>query len=268
MPAGWVETTAPAKPSAANGGVSCANYSKNDWNVALRLGELSIFSPGLPRSKNGTPPLAVLPPNFVITKEMIGRRTVVRTRDGWLVGFDAGEFGGGLWWSSVDGSTTHRLSEKNVQAMVARDDEVLVLVGLAHMGANEGEIESYQPSVSKAAEKSPGKFIRLLDLGRAPNAATLRGDGSIILAAHDRVMELTPSNQLHTLYQHDAMPSLYATSVVTDAKGNIFVGMRFYVLRLQHRPSDQYDATWFVRSACTKAKIVDYDCVCLGKGAP
>lgn len=37
---------------------------------------------------------------------------VLETSDGWLVGFDAGEFGGGLWWYRQDGKFDVQLSSK------------------------------------------------------------------------------------------------------------------------------------------------------------
>jgi hypothetical protein len=40
------------------------------------------------------------------------RRTVVPVSDGWIVGLDAGEFGGGLWWFSKHSDDSREISAK------------------------------------------------------------------------------------------------------------------------------------------------------------
>jgi hypothetical protein len=56
----------------------------------------------------------VLPPQLKPKEMMSGGKStlkVLETSDGWLVGFDAGEFGG-LWWYRQDGKFDVQLSSK------------------------------------------------------------------------------------------------------------------------------------------------------------
>jgi len=78
----------------------------------------------------------VLPPQLKPKEMMSGGKStlkVLETYDGWLVGFDAGEFGGGLWWYRQDGKFDVQLSSKNVHAIYKTQDGIFILGGLAHM---------------------------------------------------------------------------------------------------------------------------------------
>jgi hypothetical protein len=60
------------------------------------------------------------------------------------------------------------------------------------------------------------------------------------------------------LYDCDAR-RLYPPSIVQGPEGNLNIGMRYYVPRLQQFGSTWIE-TWFVKSDCVKAKIDNYDC--------
>lgn len=124
----------------------CANYSKQAWSVALNSDKSGI----------------------VISKyDRESYRHVIKVRDGRLVGEDNGEWGGGLWWISQDGRSRKRLSRENVYGFVKTSTAVLIITGLRHMGANEGDVWRYvdRPGQKKRAE-------HLVDLGWAPFAFT------------------------------------------------------------------------------------------------
>jgi hypothetical protein len=259
MPDSWVEVRLPppADWDKENSEAHCANYSKHEWRVEIRpTNKLEVADSAKEKSTGQI----AFPPRFVRTKQMVGRTIIVRAGDGWLLGFDAGEFGGGLWWASADGSVTKHLSTKNVHMIIPRGEELLVLTGLAHLVIDEGEVYSFQPALGGAS-----KFNRIADLGSAPQAATYSKGGAMLISTAKSVMELEPDNRLRKLYEEkEHMPWLYPTSIATDQTGAIFVGMRFYVLRLSPRDSQLYNASWFVPSDCTKTKIQGFDCLCVG----
>jgi hypothetical protein len=209
-------------------------------------------------SERETPAKIIFPPHFVRNKEMLGKATVIKAGDGWLIGFNAGEFGGGLWWSNADGSKTKRLSDENVQVMVNRGKEILVLTGLAHLGTDEGSIYSYLPS------DHINPLIQVSDLGSAPGAAVLQEDGTLLIATERRILKLSPDNRLQELYRNEDMAFYYPGSIAVDQDGVVFVGMRFYVVRLRPRSDGLYSVVWYVRKGCTKVKIEAYDCICVG----
>jgi len=48
---------------------------------------------------------------------MVGRQTMLKLRNGWLIGFDGGEFGGGLWFAGEDGSML-TLNRENIHGFI------------------------------------------------------------------------------------------------------------------------------------------------------
>jgi hypothetical protein len=255
MPNGWIETAEPSGPFEDNSPLECANYSPNEWRVEAVSGQLRITDVG-----NSRPRKAVFPPKFAPTKEMIGRALTLKVGNGWLLGFNDGEFGGGLWWASSDGSRTKPLTGENVQALIPRHDDVLVLTGLAHITLDNGTAYSFR------AKDEGGDFARIADIGSAPSSAKLQKDGSALIAVTNGLVTLSSDGIVTRLYKQEDMSVLYPNSVVGDPSDLVFVGMRFYVLRLQRRSDGEYQPTWFKRSECRKTKMIkDYQCVCTGK---
>jgi hypothetical protein len=202
-------------------------------------------------------PGAVLPSGFVRTKEMPGRAIVQKVVNGWLVGFNAGEFGGGLWWTDRSGRRTRKLTGENVRAFVLRGDAVLVFTGLAHLSIDSGKIYSF-------TEKDPGALVPIADVGTEPSAAVMGGAGAVFIATPIGVLQFTTDNRVEQLYGNRAMGFLYPNSIVEDTAGSIVVGMRFYALRLE-RSGAGYKPVWYIPLACTKTRLKDYDCECVGK---
>jgi hypothetical protein len=189
---------------------------------------------------------------------MRGVAITAKTSDGWLIGFDAGEFGGGLWWFSKNGSTTRPISEENIHALVPRGDLVLVLTGLDHLGSNVGAIYAYRHD----NDPSSTSLSLLADLGSSPGAASLTEGGDLVIATQGKVLMLKRNDKLETLYAFPAMGALYPNSIVENKEGLLFVGMRFYVLQLLPDASHKYSVKWFTTTACTKAHVKNYGCVC------
>jgi hypothetical protein len=92
----------PAPPSRSER--HCTDYSRMFWSVSL--------DGGVPRTEQLITREHVDPLPFAYAegRDRQGSRYVARVTDGWLVGFDAGEFGGGLWWfSERDGHESRRI---------------------------------------------------------------------------------------------------------------------------------------------------------------
>ncbi len=53
---------------------------------------------------------------FELNKEcsLGGRQTILKVNDGYLVGFDRGEWGGGLFWYDAKGSNCYKISSEQV----------------------------------------------------------------------------------------------------------------------------------------------------------
>jgi hypothetical protein len=251
-PVGWSKAQPPAQEIRAGNSLACANYSRHEWKVISIIGGLQVLDADKLRA---TP---IFPSHFVQSKEMRGRAVTLKTSDGWLIGFDAGEFGGGLWWSNEDGKTVKHLLEENVHALVVQNGTPLVLTGLAHMDSDEGAIYAYHPG---RAETS-GSLPRVADLGSSPGAASVSEDGTLFIVTQKNVVRFRTASGLEPLYTNRALSALYPNSIVMQKDGRLFVGMRFYVLELMPEKHNPHSATWFVPSECRSMRVKGFDCVC------
>jgi hypothetical protein len=248
LPQGWMQ----APGSKDNPTLwECAGRA-GSWVVSEPQGSLAIKELDVERAEE-----IEVPPLLKLTEEMRGRKSLLRTANGWLIGFDEGEFGGGLWWFSGDGSDSKKLLSTNVHAIYDTRNGTFVLAGLAHMGHDAGEVDQF----IETPEKVTLKWVA--SLGGSPEASTVDPDGDIIVASPRRVVRVDYSGEVHTLYR-SGEDLTYPTSVVIDPNGDIFVGMRFFVLRL--RPVDTlYRPQWLMRKSCRSFKTVEYICSCTGK---
>jgi hypothetical protein len=207
------------------------------------------------RPSDKQPQQLPLPKNLKLSKEMIGRRSLIRTADGWLIGFDAGEFGGGLWWFNNEGDESKKLLSENVHAIYRNSHGVFVLVGLAHLSRNSGKI--YQ--ITETDEELKVKHVA--DLGGSPEASTVDSEDRFVVATPRSVVAVDYAGKVLELYK-SGEDLTYPTSVLVDANGDIFVGMRFFALRLVPTNNSSYRPQWLMAKECQSFEIVKGICTC------
>lgn len=239
----------------------CANYSHHEWNVATVDGKVRATR-RLTGDKTDDPLPFVIAP----AEGMKGRRRVVRVSDGWIVGFDAGEWDGSLWWFSADGTSRRELlaSERdeqhlerwfpqNVRAILRVNETLLVFQGLAHLGINMGR-------VAAVAVAAPHHAHLLGQLPGSPKVAIVDGTDGALVVTNDRLLRVNTAGAM-TLVARLDLSGLYPSSVVRAATGEVFIGMRHFVVRIMGE-GDQSKTTWFVPADCTTFKTRDLKCVC------
>jgi len=122
-PTGWVIYPTPESGSSA---MQCANYSHLEWRVSLSEAGTAQIVPR-PKPYGAKSSKLDLPAGVKRQEGMIGVESTFKLQNGWLLGFDAGEFGGGLWFAAVDGKT-QELSKENVHGFIETQQGVLVFV--------------------------------------------------------------------------------------------------------------------------------------------
>jgi hypothetical protein len=245
---GWV----PAPSSKDNAGLwTCAGYG-GSWEVSEHQGRIAVTDYDPEKQAE-----AALPAQVKLSKEMIGTRTVLRTMDGWLVGFDGGEFGGGLWWFSRNGQDIKKLPTNNVHAISKTPDGIFVLEGIAHLSLDTGAIDRF----IETPDEISLQFVA--NLKGSPEASTVRSDGQIVVATMHSVLLVDHFGHVNEIYK-SGEDLVYPTSVVVDGQGNIFVAMRFFVLQLVPN-NGRYDPQWLMPGKCRSVKQVNYRCVCTAK---
>ncbi len=69
-----------------------------------------------------------------------GFRTVKKVDNGFLVGFNKGEFGGSLHWYSEKGDSSYQISRGVIDYIFEYKNKILMVSGLFHMGQDKGGI--------------------------------------------------------------------------------------------------------------------------------
>jgi hypothetical protein len=238
---GWIQTTPPS-----NEEERCANYSNDEWKVELRGNFVGV---GKYEDKDDS----ALPAGFRREKGMVGRSHSMRLGNWWLLGFDGGEFGGGLW--RYDGTKSNLLLNENVRAIALMEGGALVFTGLNHLSSDYGKVYWMPLALG-------GGLQLKASLGGAPSAIFQENYGSVLVVTTQGILRVSQDGTYERVYDRD-MGLLYPNSVVKDSKGTIFVGMRFYVLTVNvlNRPAAQ----WLIRDECKRVRLKDYECVCTGK---
>lgn len=257
-PEGWVRYTFPEKGGESV--LSCAAFSRREWQVSPE-GDGVRISPYREGEVQDPLPFDIRPQKAA--EGLAGDRHAKRVEDGWLVGFDAGEFGGGLWWFSADGGRRRRLAGDNVKGFADSSAGPLALVGRAHLSTNYGKA-----LLVRGGREGERAVEAIADLGGAPTAFAAESADSLVVVTYSGVVRVRTSGEVERLFTPEGGDGLpYPNSITLSKAGVIHVGMRHFVLRLS--PSAEgYRREWFVPSDCNKFGLTGFPCGGLRMCAP
>ena len=256
--AAWVSLR--GSPSASAG--QCPDYSVLFWRVSL--------ANGVPRAERlkSREHLDPIPFGYAEGGDRQGNRHVARVDGGWLVGFDAGEFGGGLWWfGERNGHHGRRIRPnpllptnpndvfhaENVLGLPLVGGQRLVLMGLDHLMGRSGRI------FRAVAGATGWELAPVAVLDAEPDVWLV--DGSRLLFLTESGLWVSDGAEAKRVHAVD-LGAFAPTSMVRTRDGALYIGMRYYVLRLSER-GDVWEETWFVPASCQRMRFRDYQCECL-----
>jgi hypothetical protein len=229
----------------------CPSVSLTDWKVSnegdsVKIIKLPSDRAAISRREEELP----LPPLMKHEKGMPGNtaraflKSVLHLKNNWLLAYDAGEWGGGLWLTNEDGSKTKRILSDNVREMIPMDEGVLVLSGLSH-GINFGNafIFSNPEELSISLEHA-------VHLDGEPSGYAKEPNGSVLFLTLAGLCRITPSGELQRLGGFsNGSPWAFTNSMVIASDGSIFIGTRMFVVRLR-KNSDRYAEEWLLPKEC------------------
>lgn len=108
--------------------------------------------------------------------------------DGWLVGVNHGEFGGGLHVVNTSGEV-RTIDAAPVLDMQRTDLGIVVLTGLSHLGTSEGRILG----ITHDAAGRLGRRHRF-ELPARPEGMRVLPGGTLLVATHSGIIELAPDD--------------------------------------------------------------------------
>jgi hypothetical protein len=166
-----------------------------------------------------------------------GRQHVLELPDGFLVGVDRGEWGGRLDFFARDGNRVAKLASTNTNGVVRIADNIISLHGLDHLRMRSGSVRfwtrgdqhQFLPAGEHELDGGPKCFVVAGNLLWVLTSGGLwKIDGREVRRAHAvDVVPLSPS------------------SLVVDSAGDVWAGMRHFVLHFKQR-GDGFDEEWLV----------------------
>lgn len=210
-----------------------ASWSDIEWVVETENGRV-FARRGAKNSSTDLP--------FEIKKgspDQRGTRHAVKVADGWLAGWNAGEWGGSVWWFAPDGNTSQRVSKHQVIGFYPVAGGILAPAGLAHLGISEGKLIKFTKANS---QWSSGEVA---NLQAAPQAASLDKDDTLIIATTERLLRVKPSGDVTVLLPKTFWGNLYPNSMVIDAHGDVWIGMRHGITKVGTKGSSN-EVLWLV----------------------
>lgn len=161
----------------------------------------------------------------------------VRVSDGWLQGFDMGEFGGGLYWFAPDGSSYRRVNDKNVAILGKTSKGLFAVRSLSHLKFWYADLVELVPGAH-------GWKTRVVtDLHESPGPILQAGD-RFVYATNRFVTTLETDGTQHEIYH--PWSALRPESMVLRSNGEIWIGSTQALLRLTPKADGHYTPQWFV----------------------
>jgi len=206
------------------------NSAKNDWIVYLDRNEIRVVDD---RSYTYKQNLTNKKMPFKI--EQKGLSDAIKVKDGYLVGFNRGEWGGELCWFSKNGKEKDEMFgsmfSPPVVQFIKRDNKIYAITGLAHLGMSFGNIIKIEKKEKKWIAEV---FLKLPD---APYAIQLDHKDNMLVFTSSGLYSIDKEANLDTLAikisrNPEIYPNpqclwcfLYPTSMVIQ-NDVVYVGMR------------------------------------------
>lgn len=219
----WLEIAEPPDGDSDRAAWSfAADYAQLSWHVYLD-------ESARPRAKLIDAPNDVSSDPAPFDARADGFRGAKRFRevdDGWLVGFNYGEFGAALYWFDRRGRNHYKVSDDQVVAFFRHSDGIYAIEGLAHLGISCGSVIR----ISRPAPNAHWHALRVVRLPYAPSTVAVRRDGTMVIALSDSLVSVGPDHQVKTLIAEVPWQSLYpSSSILSPDESHLYLGMRQFV---------------------------------------
>lgn len=217
----WLEVLVPPKSDRATRKVwdLAANYSMDEWRVFSRGGRTCarLWNEKIEDGKER--------PKFTpAVGDFQGASSFAAVDDGWLVGFNRGEFGTALYWFSRDGTRNYKVSNHQVVDFFLLSDGVYAIEGLAYV--HTGSIIH----IEKPPSGSGWRATTVAQLPFAPYAISITRDGTMLITLSQSLVSVGSDRKVRTLLADAPWDGLYPnSSVLSRDERKLHIGMRQFV---------------------------------------
>jgi len=187
------------------------NYSQNEWRVFLKDNILHVANVTVQDSP-------IVP--FKIDHGGKTHISAIQVNDGYVVGFNSGEWGGHLDWFSKDGKTHYQISDDQVAGFIKKDGKIYVIQGLAHLTLSFGSILKI--------ERDAGKWIskEYLKLPFAPSMFASDAQGNFIIITSKNLLKVDKNKMITTLVKNGMWYLGPSPNSIVFNNNAIYAGMR------------------------------------------
>jgi hypothetical protein len=217
-----------------------------EWHVQIETGRVIVDSE--PHGREDALPFEIKPVPRSGAIDLMGERYVVAVDGGYVVGFNAGEFGGGVWWFSTDGTRRRKLTlrasesledhvSENVHGLALLGQDLLAFQGLTHLGSNSGRVVRIRRAPN--GEWQPSLFA---ELRACPHAVVQESTSSWFFAATTGVWRIDARARVRPIWRPPGGHLYYPNSIALDSTGVIYMRMRDYIVKLTPRSNGGYAA--------------------------
>ncbi len=216
----WIEIKRPENNLSPEGGVftSSANFSKLNWKVREDEGTIKAsLNELVPKEK----------PKFTPkTPQFNGGHRFKKVEDGWLVGFNEGEFGGELWWFSNNGQSSYKISDDQINQFIFTNRSIFAIQGLAHLGSRRGSLIKI--------DKKDGRWVstQKIDFGESPEAIIRMADNWFAIVLTNSLVRVDENYNVAKVLEDAHWGTFYPNSIASNSPQLVYVGMRQYVVEI------------------------------------
>ena len=196
-----------------------ASESRYEWAISVESDQITTRLKSNKRLFEEKPAFPLDGKEIPLLIRANARTISFRVEDGWLVAYDAGEWGAAIWWYSPDGKRNYQISDDPVKQFFRIGNGIVAITGLNHLAIDEGSV------ISIAREDGKWTAKPLAVLPQAGRVATRSPDGDLIVVTSSKLVRVTKEGKVLTLVEDTGFLP-FPNSVAIGADGTVYIGMR------------------------------------------
>jgi hypothetical protein len=206
--------------------IYAANQSENNWIFIKKDNKWQIEQNSFTKEKGDK---FTFTADFIDRnlKEIKGSRFVKKIPDGFLVGLNKGEFGGGLYFIKIDGMDGYQMaSSLNIHSIFEYNSRYFSIEGLSHLGGQRGQI------IEIFKEDELWKYKSLTKLIEAPDLIADYNNEKIIVTSQ-YILRFGKDLKITEILKSPVYwGMLYPSSIIVD-RNDIYLAMRHGILKIK-----------------------------------
>ncbi|APY07659.1 hypothetical protein BWZ20_04800 [Winogradskyella sp. J14-2] len=214
-----------------------SNHSKFNWIITKINDSIVIKENDFNYRKGDSLPFS----EFKVAEKLNNQyaiRAVKKVNDGYLIGINKGEFGGGLWFLSLDCKTSYEIIPyKRIHEIFEFNNKIYVLEGLSHITINNG-------SLLEITKNEKWEISKTFDLPDAPRFI-LKEKDNILIISSEHILSFNKYDKLNLILRAPFNWALLFPSSAVVIDNDIYIAMREGILKIS---SFKYNRkyTWYV----------------------